>query len=513
MKVKQIRFKVFSILLVVILLVSTLPVAVNAYSYDVNFGTSGDFNYEILDDGTASIITYLGNDGIVNIPEEIDGYTVTRLDSFCTDCSYTHIPDICNRIKKVFIPKTISCIEESYGGAFGIFNEEYFSKLEYIEVDKDNSNYFSNNGILFNKQMTRLIKYPDCKEGLIYNIPETVCQINSYAFSGCNNLTNVIIPESVEKFNHSAFFGCNSLKEVNLPVNLHTISVQMFKKCTSLTNINIPDSVVEIEQCAFEGCTSLTEIEIPENVCEIGFDVFSKCSNLREAKINCKNLKVISSGLFAGCTSLEKVNIPDTVEIIEGHAAGERRYQGAFESCISLNEITLPENFYKCYGWNAFKGCDNLNTIKILNKNKSDIDFNPPWKKCLYGSGIDVINGDWGEGEKKENLVIYGYKNSDAEDFANDRGITFIALDDEPQYIYGDVNLDGEISVTDATAIQKLIIGLYVPEEQTELVNTLADVNNDGVVSILDATCIQKYLVGYNDANRTGELLEEQTAE
>ncbi len=78
----------------------------------------------------------------------------------------------------------------------------------------------------------------------------------------------------------------------------------------------------------------------------------------------------------------------------------------------------------------------------------------------------------------------------------------------QPQYIYGDVNLDGEVSVTDATAIQKLIIGLYVPEEQTELVNTLADVNNDGVVSILDATCIQKYLVGYSDNYRIGELLE-----
>lgn len=126
----------------------------------------------------------------------------------------------------------------------------------------------------------------------------------------------------------------------------------------------------------------------------------------------------------------------------------------------------------------------------------------------MYGSGIDVINGDWGEGEKKENLVIYGFKNSDTEDFANDRGITFIALDDEPEYIYGDVNLDGEVSVTDATAIQKQIIGLDVPEEQNEFINTLADVNNDGVVSILDATCIQKYLDDDSGTYRRGELLE-----
>ena len=103
---------------------------------------------------------------------------------------------------------------------------------------------------------------------------------------------------------------------------------------------------------------------------------------------------------------------------------------------------------------------------------------------------------------------LYVYDNSYGLDWAKNHNFPYEIISDEPQYIYGDANLDGEISVTDATAIQKLIIGLYVPEEQTELVNTLDDVNNDGVVSILDATCIQKYLVGNSGTYRTCELLE-----
>ena len=108
---------------------------------------------------------------------------------------------------------------------------------------------------------------------------------------------------------------------------------------------------------------------------------------------------------------------------------------------------------------------------------------------------------------------LYVYDNSYGLEWAKNHSFPYEIISDEPQHFYGDVNLDGEVSVTDATAIQKLIIGFDVPEEKTELVNTLADVNDDGVVSILDATCIQKYLVGYSDTYRAGKILEEQTAE
>lgn len=70
----------------------------------------------------------------------------------------------------------------------------------------------------------------------------------------------------------------------------------------------------------------------------------------------------------------------------------------------------------------------------------------------------------------------------------------------------GDANMDGRITVADATLIQKFCVGLSKPENETA--RKLADVNGDGTVSILDATLIQKYLVGgFSDTGNAGKYL------
>lgn len=68
--------------------------------------------------------------------------------------------------------------------------------------------------------------------------------------------------------------------------------------------------------------------------------------------------------------------------------------------------------------------------------------------------------------------------------------------------IYGDVNGDGVVKVSDATAIQKHSVGLeFIAEKYL----VLADVNSDGKTNVLDATMIQKYLVGGQDAGLVGQ--------
>ena len=61
-------------------------------------------------------------------------------------------------------------------------------------------------------------------------------------------------------------------------------------------------------------------------------------------------------------------------------------------------------------------------------------------------------------------------------------------------YVPGDVNLDGQVTVTDATLIQKHLAGLNEFDRDKQL--ELADVNCDGTISIIDATKIQCILVG-----------------
>ena len=57
--------------------------------------------------------------------------------------------------------------------------------------------------------------------------------------------------------------------------------------------------------------------------------------------------------------------------------------------------------------------------------------------------------------------------------------------------IIGDVNMDGVVTISDATAIQKFCIGI---DPNCDFNNLLADVNNDGVISVLDATCVQRFV-------------------
>lgn len=56
--------------------------------------------------------------------------------------------------------------------------------------------------------------------------------------------------------------------------------------------------------------------------------------------------------------------------------------------------------------------------------------------------------------------------------------------------LYGDVNLDGAISINDSTTIQRYIAGSTLNAEQL----VAGDVNGDGVVNINDATLISRYL-------------------
>lgn len=81
-------------------------------------------------------------------------------------------------------------------------------------------------------------------------------------------------------------------------------------------------------------------------------------------------------------------------------------------------------------------------------------------------------------------------------DYPTRSGAKFtVTITYQPYTLYGDVNGDGEVNISDATMIQKFAIGINKPEEDSVVAN-LADVDRDGEISILDVTCIQKYLAG-----------------
>lgn len=71
--------------------------------------------------------------------------------------------------------------------------------------------------------------------------------------------------------------------------------------------------------------------------------------------------------------------------------------------------------------------------------------------------------------------------------------------------VYGEVNGDGDITVVDATLVQKHVVQLETLSADKQI---LADVNGDNTISVVDATLIQKYIVQLKDWGRTGDVYQ-----
>lgn len=120
--------------------------------------TSGDYEYAALEDGTISITRYNGSDTDVVIPSEIDGKKVSELGDF---------PFGGLEFNTITIPDGIIIGVYSLGALC----------VNKINVSDSNDRYSSVDGVLFNKDMTRLIQYPKGRDGG-YIIPDGVEAIN-----------------------------------------------------------------------------------------------------------------------------------------------------------------------------------------------------------------------------------------------------------------------------------------------------------------------------------------------
>ena len=325
--------------------------------------TYGDFEYSVLDDGMVEITDYNGSAEKVDIPEKINGKSVTSIGNGafkdCTSLISITIPDsvtsICNyafsgckSLTSITIPGSVTKI------SYNVFNG--CTSLTAINVATENQNYVSVNGVLYNKDTTVLICYPAGKKDKNYKIPDGVTSIGSFAFSGCASLTSVTIPDGVTSIGDSAFGKCTSLTSITIPDGVTNIGASAFNNCSSLTSITIPNSVTKIRGYAFSGCTSLTSVTIPDSVTIISMSTFSDCTSLTSIMIPNSVTSIVYSA-FYNCTSLTSITIPDSVTSIG---------DSAFYGCSSLTSITIPNGVMEI-GWCAFADCSSLTSITIPN--------------------------------------------------------------------------------------------------------------------------------------------------
>ena len=242
----------------------------------------------VIEEGATNISTYAFYccSNLINITIS-NSVTNIESDAFAT----------CSSLTNITIPNSVMSIEE-----FAIIDCDNLesitisnsvtnigdglcyrcSNLKNIYVDKNNQYYSSENGILFNKDKSKLIKYPDGKINKQCIIPDNVTDIGEYAFAACSSLTSITIPNSVTSISDRAFYYCSSLTSITIPNSVTSISDRAFYYCSSLTSITIPNSVTCIDAYTFMRCSSLTSITIPNSVTSIEYGAFNECSSLTD---------------------------------------------------------------------------------------------------------------------------------------------------------------------------------------------------------------------------------------
>lgn len=103
------------------------------------------------------------------------------------------------------------------------------SSLAEISVDADNKYFCSNDGVLFNKDKTVLLVYPEGKKSDKYVVPESVKSISYDAFGYYCNFTKIYMGKNIQEFPDSNMFHINS-DEVTLFVKSNSHAEKYAKK-------------------------------------------------------------------------------------------------------------------------------------------------------------------------------------------------------------------------------------------------------------------------------------------
>lgn len=234
----------------------------------------------------------------------------------------------CRNLSTIEIPSTVQTIGEH---AF-----RYCASLESINVDENNANYSSESGVLFDKNKTKLIKYPPKKIDANYEIPNEVKTIFNIAFEG--SAVESVVGNNVTTIKNSAFQKSGNLKSINFPA-VTTIRDNAFDGCVNLDNVVLPEGLTKIESSTFRQCKNLSSITLPSSLTEIGKWAFQHCTSLSTIVMP-QNLKTIGPGAFEHCTSLANFVIPESVTTLKDYVVA---VDPTKETSV-LKTITIPVN-------------------------------------------------------------------------------------------------------------------------------------------------------------------------
>ncbi len=239
----------------------------------------------------------------------------------CTGLTKAEVLGYCGAVNNMFFGCTNLVSVDISASAFNIEASAFrgCSSLKSINLSYDGGRYTSVDGVIYDKNMTKIIAYPAGKTNSSFSIPDTVTEIMDNAFYNSSNLNFIDLPERLTSIGELAFYGCTSLNSIYMNQNISQIGRKAFSDCTSLSDVKflgIREPEV-IESGVFAGCDSLSSIKVPVEYQNSTFADFNVSKVLDE---NGTEIIVESS-------SHEKKYIVSVIEII-------------FDQVVTVEEVT-----------------------------------------------------------------------------------------------------------------------------------------------------------------------------
>ncbi len=312
------------------------------------------------------ILTQYIIDGFYNIIID-EGITKIEEDAFAHDiklCQIT-LPDSLveigarafNGCNNAIIDTLTTANRTICGGAFQevtinevIISESFIPYISGVYVPFGKANI---NSVSFEDGITSIPENAlrSCKTLTSITIPDSVTEIGSFAFSGCENavidtlttanrtinggafqevtINEVVMSESFQSLRTGVYYAFSSANILNTiyEKDIRKIPENAFASCILYTKIELPDSVTEIGDHAFRNCNALSSIELPDSVTTIGIYAFNSCEDLVSVSLP-ESVTAIGTSAFGSNSDL-------TLYVISGSYAE----QYAIER--SLTYVTL----------------------------------------------------------------------------------------------------------------------------------------------------------------------------
>jgi hypothetical protein len=253
-------------------------------------------------------------------------------------------------------------------GDFSFFDA---TNLTSITVSRDSKYFTSKNGVLFNKEATKLVSYPTGKNLESYKVPTSVKVIGDFSFAGAAKLTEIKISNKTTQIGKYAFFLTTKLKSIKIPASVSRIDELAFYGTTELVTVKFASGskLKSIGDFSFADAAKLGSINIPANVTRIDVGAFFGTSKLTSITVSkkSKSFKSKNGVLFNKTASrlviypagkkLKRYTVPTSVKIIEDYA---------FSGSTELAAVKFASGSkLKRIGKYSFSGNTKLVSIKI----------------------------------------------------------------------------------------------------------------------------------------------------